>query len=84
MKTLTIELAGDAAEMAEARARRAKMSVEEWVASRITGLRGGAMGERDSMGYPKDWFERTTGSLADVDIREPEDPPFRAIPAIDL
>jgi len=73
MKTLTIELPDDVASAAEERAHRANMTLAEWIASRITGRRDRAPGGRDSMGYPTDWFERTTGALADLeDLREPE------------
>jgi hypothetical protein len=40
MKTLTIELPDEVASMAEERARRANMTLAEWIASRIAGRRG--------------------------------------------
>ncbi len=82
MKTLTIELPDEAVSEAEARARRAKMTLAEWIAARIVG-RASPQVERDGMGYPHGWFERTAGSLADVaDLTEPEDrlvPPSESI-----
>jgi len=85
MKTLTIELPDDVASAAEERARRANMTLEAWISSRIAGRRNRVGTERDSMGYPSGWFERTTGALADVeDLREPEDPPATSIAAIEF
>jgi hypothetical protein len=85
MKTRNIELPDDIASAAEMRAHRANMTLAEWVAFRITGRRNRAPGERDSMGYPAGWFERTTGALADVeDFRAPEDRPAKTIGAIEL
>jgi hypothetical protein len=86
MKTLTIELPDEAAFAAEARARRANMTVAEWIRTRIIGRHGLPRPvARDAMGYPDGWFERTAGALADVeDLREPEDRPATAIAAIEL
>ena len=77
MTTLTIELPDDAARFSSAQARRTHMSLSEWIGLRIAGRRGlRSAGERDESGYPRGWFERTAGVLADVeDFREPVDPP---------
>ena len=76
MTTLTIELPDEAARTAAEKARRAHMSLAEWIGVRIAGRRGTrGTGLRDEMGYPRGWFERTGGALADVeDLREPTDP----------
>jgi hypothetical protein len=85
MKTVTIELPDNVASAAQERANRANMTLAEWIASRIGGGQDRVGGVRDSMGYPTDWFERTTGALADLeDFREPEDHPATNIPAIEL
>ena len=58
--------------VAAEKARHAHMSLAEWIGVRIAGRRGA--GERDEMGYPCGWFERTCGSLMDMeDFREPAD-----------
>jgi len=77
MTTLTIELPDADARLAEERARRAHMTLAEWISLRITGRAGvRAAGARDEMGCPIGWFERTSGALADVeDFREPADHP---------
>lgn len=83
MTKLTIELPDADARLAEERARRARMTLAEWISLRITGrTRGRTAGERDELGYPPGWFERTAGALADVDdFREPEDHPEPPIAA---
>ena len=76
MTTLTIELEDDAARLAAEKARRANFTLSVWISLRIAGHhRARAAGERDALGYPEGWFERTAGSLAGVeDFREPADP----------
>jgi hypothetical protein len=53
------------------------MTLAEWAGMRIAGRRmARGVGERDALSYPLGWFERTDGSLAEVeDFREPADPP---------
>ena len=77
MTTLTIELPDEAARIAAEKARRAHMTLGEWISLRIAGRRRRHEGsERDSLGYPLGWFDRTIGSLAEVnDFNEPADPP---------
>jgi hypothetical protein len=86
MTTLTIELPDEAARAAIEKARRANMTVTEWIRVRIAGRRPAvATGERDTLGYPIGWFERTGGSLAAVeDFEEPNDPPAQLIPPLEL
>lgn len=86
MTTLTIELPDEAARLAAEKARRAHMTLAEWVGVRIAGRRRarGAVG-RDALGYPAGWFERTGGSLAEVeDFREPADPPVAPVAPLEL
>lgn len=77
MTTLTIELPDEAARIAAEEARRAHMTLSEWIGARIAGRRRvRGTGGRDGLGYPTGWFERSCGALADVeDFREPADPP---------
>lgn len=86
MTKLMIEIADDDARLAAERARRANLTVSEWIARRIAGrsrVRGS--GVRDALGYPGEWFERTTGALAGVeDFREPPDLPPAAITPLEL
>ena len=86
MTTLTIEIGDDDTRLAAEKARRANLTVSEWIARRIAGKsRVRASGVRDAMGYPTGWFERTAGSLADVeDFREPGDPRPAPIAPLDL
>ena len=86
MTTLTIELPDETARLAEERARQAQMTLSEWISTRIAGRRSArSRGERDRFGYPAGWFERTVGSLADVeDFCEPADPPLRPITPLNL
>ena len=86
MTTLTIELPDDAARVAAEKARRAHMTLAEWIRLRIAGSRrAAATGERDALGYPPGWFARTAGSLADVgDFHPPEDPPAAPITPLEL
>lgn len=86
MTTLTIELPDEAARIATAKARRAHMTLAEWVGLRIAGRRRARVtGERDALGYPPGWFERTSGSLADVaDFREPADPSVPPVAPLEL
>ncbi len=83
---LTIELDDHAAEVATEKARQANLTLSEWIADRIVGRsRKQDIGERDAMGYPIGWFERTAGSLADVeDFCEPADPPPPPIAPLEL
>ncbi|HEY2342402.1 MAG TPA: hypothetical protein VGH90_05195, partial [Chthoniobacteraceae bacterium] len=68
------------------KARRAHLTLGEWIRVRIAGRRQIAIaGERDAMGYPLNWFERTGGSLADVeDFCAPDDRPATPISPLDL
>lgn len=86
MTTLTIELPDEAARVASEKARRAHMSLAEWIGVRIAGRRGAhGAGERDEMGYPRGWFERTGGALTDVeDFCEPPDAPPTVIAPLEL
>ena len=86
MTRLTIELDDYAAEVAIEKARQANLTLSEWLADHIVGAsRKQFAGERDAMGYPIGWFERTFGSLADVeDFCEPADPPPPPISPLDL
>jgi hypothetical protein len=86
MTTLTIELTDEAASVAAEKARRARMTLAEWIRVRINGRRRiMAAGQRDGMGYPMGWFERSVGSLADVeDFSAPDDPPPAPIPPLNL
>ena len=86
MTTLTIELPDEAARLATEKARRAHLTLAEWVRVRIAGRgRTRAAAERDSLGYPPGWFERTCGSLSEVeDFREPADPAAAPMPPIEL
>ena len=86
MTTVTIELPDEAASLAAEKARRARMTLSEWVGGRIAGRhRVRSEGELDAMGYPRGWFERTSGALADVeDFREPADPPMDPLSPIEL
>ena len=76
MTTLTIELPDDTARLATEKARRAHMTLAEWVRVRIAGRRRATgAADRDALGYPVGWIERTCGSLGDVeDFREMADP----------
>ena len=62
MTTLTIELPDDTARLATEKARRAHMTLAEWVRVRIAGRRRttGAT-DRDALGYPAGWFELAKG-----------------------
>jgi hypothetical protein len=86
MTTLTLELPDETAQLAAESARRANMTVAEWVGMRIAGRTGPRVkGERDALGYPLGWFERTYGALAKVeDFREPADPPVTPIAPLEL
>jgi hypothetical protein len=86
MTTLTIELPDEAARLAAEKASRAHMTLAEWVRVRIAGRRRAAVAsERDALGYPVGWFERTSGSLADVgDFCAPDDPPANPIAPLEL
>lgn len=86
MTTLTIELPDETARLAAEQARRAHMTLSEWISARIAGRRRArGLGERDALGYPPGWFERTCGSLADVDdFCEPADPPVPPIGPLEL
>jgi hypothetical protein len=86
MSTLTIELSDEAARMAAEKARRANMTLAEWIGMRIAGRRmARTVSDRDAMGYPPGWFERIRGSLADVeDFREPADPPVAPVAPLEL
>ena len=86
MTTLTIELPDEAARLATEKARRAHLTLAEWVRVRIAGRRRTReVAERDRLGYPPGWFERTCGSLAGVeDFREPADAPAAPVPPIEL
>ena len=86
MTTLTIELPDETARVAAEKARRAHMSLAEWISVRIAGRRGTrSAGMRDEMGYPRGWFERTGSALADVeDFREPADPAPTVIALLEL
>jgi len=86
MTTLTIELPDDAARLATEKAHRAHLTLADWVRVRIAGRRRSReAGESDSLGYPPGWFERTCGSLADVEVfREPADPAAAPVPPIEL
>ena len=86
MTTLTIELPDEAARHATEQARRAHLTLAEWVRVRIAGRRGmREVAERDRLGYPPGWFERTCGSLAGVeDFREPADAAVAPLPPIEL
>jgi hypothetical protein len=56
------------------------MTLFYWIGLRIAGRRARKASEPDAMGYPAGWFERTSGSLADMDdFREPEDPPVAPV-----
>ena len=86
MTTLTIELEDHAARIATEKARRANLTLSEWIGDRISGrCRVRSAGERDASGYPVGWFERTAGSLAGVeDFREPGDPPPDPVAPLEL
>ena len=86
MTTLTIELPDEAARHATEQARRAHLTLAEWVRVRIAGRRRTReVAERDPLGYPPGWFERTCGSLAGVeDFREPADAAAAPLPPIEL
>ena len=86
MSTLTIELSDEAACMAAEKARDAHMTLAEWVSMRIAGRRmARTVSDRDAMGYPPGWFERTRGSLSDVeDFREPADRPVAPVAPLEL
>jgi hypothetical protein len=86
MTRLTIDLPDEAAQIAAEKARRAHMTLTEWAGMRIVGRRmSRKTGERDGMGYPLGWFDRTKGSLAAVeDFREPADPPIAPIEPLEL
>jgi len=86
MTSLTIELPDEAARIAAEKARRAHMTLAEWIRVRIAGRRRPSVGgERDSLGYPHGWFERTCGSLADVeDFHAPPDPAGIPVAPIEL
>jgi hypothetical protein len=86
MTTVTIELPDEAARMAAEKARRAHMTLAEWIGMRIAGRRRAhSASDRDALGYPAGWFERTSGSLADVeDFREPADPPAAPVAPLEL
>jgi len=86
MKILTIELEDDAAQLATEKARRANLTVSEWIGDRIAGrCRVRAAGARDALGYPAGWFERTAGSLAgEEDFHEPADPPPTPVAPLEL
>ena len=77
MIILNIELPDEAVRIAEEGARRANMSLADWIGLRIAGRRGvRAEGDFDDKGYPLGWCERTCGSLEDMeDFCEPADPP---------
>ena len=77
MTTLTIELPDEAARIAAEKARRAHLTLSEWISARIAGRRHArGPGGRDALGYPPGWFERTCGALSELeDFREPVDPP---------
>ena len=83
MTTLTIELPDAAIRIAEEKARRAHMTLEQWASLRIIGRgRARSPSDCDELGYPPGWFERTAGALADVnDFCEPEDRPEPPIAA---
>lgn len=86
MTKLTIEVPDEAARIAAEKSRNARMTLSEWIALRILGRRGASSnGERDELGYTKGWFEKTCGSLSDVDdFVEPADRPPEPIPALNL
>ena len=86
MTRLTIDLPDEAAQIAAEKARRAYMTLVEWAGMRIIGRRmSRKAAERDAMGYPLGWFDRTTGSLAAVeDFHEPADPPIAPIEPLEL
>ena len=86
MTTLTIELPDEAARLAAEKARRAHMTLAEWAGLRIAGRRRArSAGGRDALGYPPGWFERTSGSLAEVeDFREAADPPVAPAAPLEL
>lgn len=86
MTTLTIELPDEAARIAAEKARRAHMTLAAWAGLRIAGRRPArGTGGRDALGYPPGWFERTSGSLAEVvDFREPADPPVAPAAPLEL
>ena len=86
MTTLTIELPDEAARLAAEKASRAHMTLAEWIRVRIAGRRRTVVAsERDALGYPLGWFERTAGSLADVgDFLAPDDPPAKPISPLEL
>ena len=86
MKSLTIKLEDAAARLATEKARRANLTLSEWIGHRIAGrCRVRAAGERDALGYPVGWFERTNGALAAVeDFCEPADPPPASIAPLEL
>jgi hypothetical protein len=81
MTTLAIELPNEAARFAAEKARRAHMTLAEWIGMRIAGRRRArSTSERDALGHPAGWFARTGGSLADVeDFHEPADPPVAPV-----
>ena len=85
MTKLTIELPDETARLAEEGARLARMSLGEWINLRIAGGRRPRSNEGlDDMGYPHGWFERTEGSLADVDdFEEPSDCPAKPVPSLE-
>ena len=86
MTTLTIQLSDEMARLAAEKARLADMTVSEWITSRIAGRRRArSSAKKDPLGYPLGWFERTCGSLADVDdFRESEDSSEPPISPLDL
>lgn len=78
MTKVTLELEDRAVQLAAEKARLADLTISEWISQRIVGRRRGRVSreERDVLGYPVGWFDRTTESLGDVaDFREPSDPP---------
>lgn len=86
MTKLTIEVPDEAARIAAEKSQNAHMTLSEWIALRILGRRGArSNGERDELGYPMGWYDKTCGSLSDVDdFIEPADRPPKAIPALNL
>ena len=86
MTTLMIEIEDDAARLAAEKARRANLTVSEWIARRIAGRsRVRTTGARDALGYPAGWFERTTGALAGVeDFCEPGDAPLAPVAPLEI
>ncbi len=86
MTTLTIEVPDEAARIAVENSRHAQMTLSEWIALRILGRsRIRSSRDLDELGYPKEWFAMTCGSLADVDdFVEPADRPPNPIAALNL